>query len=134
MTTIVSIPSRLARATHVSGTLDVARARARVLYREWYRAAPEIVTVYALPLSAVDIRAWLRREFEKNRHITDPKVIDVLTLKGRQEYQETINTWKEYPHVMTMFTKGMYDVPQKPFMQKFLEGRDEEALVPASPP
>ena len=39
-----------------------------------------------------------------------------------QEYQETINTWKEYPHVMTMLTKSRYDVPQKPFLQKFLEG------------
>lgn len=33
-----------------------------------------------------------------------------------------MNTWKEYPHVMTMFSRGMYDVPQKTFLQKFLEG------------
>lgn len=41
------------------------------------------MTIYALPLSAGDIRAWLRREFEKNRHITDSKVLDVLNTKGR---------------------------------------------------
>jgi len=39
------------------------------------------------------------------------------------EYQETINTWKEYPHVLTMLTRDNYNVPQgKTFMQKFLEG------------
>ncbi|EJD39835.1 hypothetical protein AURDEDRAFT_171107 [Auricularia subglabra TFB-10046 SS5] len=130
-----TIPVRMARKTVASGSLVKAQARARSLYREWYRAAPEIVTLYALPLTQTDVRAWLRREFEKNRHVSDPKTLDVLVTKGRQDYMETMNTWKEYPHVMTMLTRGMYDVPQgKSFMTKFLEGRDEEALVPASPP
>ena len=35
---MTTIPTRLARATLVSGSLDIARARSRTLYREWYRA------------------------------------------------------------------------------------------------
>ncbi|KAH7103634.1 hypothetical protein BKA62DRAFT_654728 [Auriculariales sp. MPI-PUGE-AT-0066] len=131
---MTTIPARLARVTVASANLVEARARANTLYRDWYRAAPQIVTLYALPMTSGDVRHWLRRQFERNRHVSDHKVLDVLVSKGRMEYQETINTWKEYPHVLSMLTKDQYNVPQgKTFMQKFLEGRDEEALVPAAP-
>ena len=39
------------------------------------------MTIYALPLSAGDVRHWLRRQFERNRHVTDARVLDVLTAK-----------------------------------------------------
>ncbi|EJD36162.1 hypothetical protein AURDEDRAFT_23137, partial [Auricularia subglabra TFB-10046 SS5] len=63
-------------------SLVKAQTRARGLYRESYRAVPpEIMTQYALLLTQIVVRAWLRREFEKNRHASDPKMLDVLVIK-----------------------------------------------------
>ena len=41
------------------------------------------------------MRGAIRDQFEQHRHIQDLKVIDVLLLKGLQEYQETLNCWKQ---------------------------------------
>lgn len=51
------------------------------------------------------LRAKMRTMFEKNRHVKDVAVLDVLLLKGHQEYQETMNAWKQTPHVMKWFTE-----------------------------
>lgn len=56
--------------------------------------APEIIDMYQIPISVYDLRTKVREQFEKNKHVTDIRVADVLLLKGRQEYQETINYWK----------------------------------------
>jgi len=41
------------------------------------------------------IRLKIRQDFEKNRDITDLPVIDMLLHKNQQEYQETMNCWKQ---------------------------------------
>jgi NADH dehydrogenase (ubiquinone) 1 alpha subcomplex subunit 6 len=41
------------------------------------------------------IRAKKRADFEKHRHIQDLNVIDLLLFKSHQEYQETMNCWKQ---------------------------------------
>lgn len=41
------------------------------------------------------IRAKKRNDFEKHRHIQDLNVIDLLLFKSHQEYQETMNCWKQ---------------------------------------
>lgn len=53
--------------------------------------------------------------------MTDTRVIDVLLLKGRQEYQETLNCWKQLDHIMGILLapRGR---PQRTFLQKFYEG------------
>jgi len=83
--------------------------------------APEIVTLYALDVSPTLIRHTIRQRFEKNRYVTDPRVIDVLQLKSRQEYQETMNCWKQMDHVMGIMLQPR-DTSQKTFLQKFYEG------------
>lgn len=49
------------------------------------------------------LRAKFRTMFERNRHVRDVAVLDVLLLKAHQEYQETMNAWKQAPHVMQWF-------------------------------
>ncbi|KAI0063380.1 NADH-ubiquinone oxidoreductase Complex1 subunit [Artomyces pyxidatus] len=127
---MTTIPARLARTAAVSGGPAQARQRVLQLYRDWYRGAPEICTLYALNIPANEIRSAIRYEFEKNRYVTDPKVIDVLILKGRQEYQETMNCWKQEPHILGILLERR-DRPQRSFLQKFYEGRDEDAVLPA---
>ncbi|KAF8889084.1 hypothetical protein BD779DRAFT_1439538 [Infundibulicybe gibba] len=128
---MTTIPARLAQSTRSSGSTIEARKRAIQMYRDWYRSAPEIVSLYALNVSPAVIRHSIRQRFEKNRYVTDPRAIDVLLLKSRQEYQETMNCWKQTDHIMGILLQSK-DRPQRTFLQKFYEGRDEEAIVPAA--
>ncbi|PFH47439.1 hypothetical protein AMATHDRAFT_198058 [Amanita thiersii Skay4041] len=125
------IPTRLARPSVVSSSMADARTRALKLYRDWYRAAPEIVSLYALNVSSAYVRHAIRERFEKNRYVTDPRAIDVLLLKGRQDYQETLNLWKQRDHVEGILLAPQHR-PHKTFLQKFYEGRDEDSVVPAA--
>ncbi len=60
-----------------------------------YPQAPDIVQLYALNVSPSMIRAKKRADFDKHRGITDLGVIDLLLFKSYQEYQETMNCWKQ---------------------------------------
>lgn len=70
------------------------------------------MTLFAANIPATAIRAKVRQEFEKNKYVDDLEAVDVLLLKGYQEYQETINAWKMDSHLMDMFNKEQ--APPKP--------------------
>jgi NADH dehydrogenase (ubiquinone) 1 alpha subcomplex subunit 6 len=59
--------------------------------------------------------------FEANRNVTDLRAIDVLLLKSRQEYQETLNLWKQTDHIYGILLKPK-ERPSRTFLQKFYEG------------
>ncbi|KDR78318.1 hypothetical protein GALMADRAFT_1367286 [Galerina marginata CBS 339.88] len=145
-----TIPARLATLTKTSSSPAESRKRALKLYRDWYRSAPEICGLYALSVSPAYVRHAIRQRFEKNRNVTDQRAIDVLLLKGRQDYQETMNCWKQTDHVMGILLAPL-DRPQRTFLQKFYEGeftsvsfrlirvhnivnsgKDEAAVIPAA--
>ncbi|EAU87814.1 NADH dehydrogenase 1 alpha subcomplex subunit 6 [Coprinopsis cinerea okayama7 len=131
MTRAFTIPARLARSTGVSSSPAEARRKVLELYRDWYRSAPEICALYALSVSPAYVRHAIRQKFEKNRYLTDPRAIDVLILKSRQDYQETMNCWNQTDHVMGLLL-NTEERPQRTFLQKFYEGRDEDASRPAA--
>ncbi|KAM0747947.1 NADH dehydrogenase, alpha subcomplex, subunit 6 [Meredithblackwellia eburnea MCA 4105] len=122
---MTTIPSRLARVTASSGSWPVAQARSRALYRLWYRAAPEIVQLYAVNFPASAIRAKVRQEYERNRLVDDLETVDVLLLKGFQDYQETVNCWKMESQLMRWFSKE--ELPARPdtFLESFYASRDD---------
>jgi hypothetical protein len=60
-----------------------------------HKQAPEIVALYALNVSPSSIRIKIRQDFERNRNIQDLQIIDMLLHKNQQEYQETMNCWKQ---------------------------------------
>jgi len=128
---MTTIPSRLATLTRTSPSATEARKRALSLYRDWYRSAPEIVALYTLNVPPAYVRHAIRQRFERNRNVTDPRAIDVLLLKGRQDFQETMNVWKQTDHVAGILLQPQ-DRPRRTFLQKFYEGRDEEAVIPAA--
>ncbi|KIP06394.1 hypothetical protein PHLGIDRAFT_107023 [Phlebiopsis gigantea 11061_1 CR5-6] len=127
---MTTIPSRLARATKTIRSPEEARTAVFQLYRDWYRGAPEICALYTLPVSEQYVRQAIRRRFEENRHVTDLQVLNHLLLKGRQEYQETMNFWKQREHVLgrLITPRGR---PARSFLEKFYEGRDEDQVLPA---
>ncbi|KAK0476145.1 NADH dehydrogenase 1 alpha subcomplex subunit 6 [Armillaria novae-zelandiae] len=126
-----TIPARLARPSIRSQSPIEARQRAIQLYRDWCRGAPEIISLYALNVSPAYIRYCIRQRFERHRHVTDPRAIEILLLKSRQEYQETMNCWKLPDQVLGVLLKPQ-ERTKKTFLQKFYEGGDEEALIPAA--
>ncbi|KAJ7756289.1 hypothetical protein B0H16DRAFT_1886039 [Mycena metata] len=127
----VTIPARLAQVTRASKNAADARTRVIQMYRDWYRAAPEVVNQYALDVSPMQLRHAIRMRFEANRNVTDVRAIDVLLLKSRQDFQETLNMWKQPDHIYGILLKPK-ERPSRTFLQKFYEGRDEEAVIPAA--
>lgn len=49
--------------------------------------APEIQTMYNVPLPVSALRTRMRQEFERNRHASNLSVVDVLLFKSHAEYQ-----------------------------------------------
>lgn len=90
-----TIPARLARTVQASTSHAEARTRVIRAYRAWYRSAPEICALYALNVSPSAVRLKIRQDFERNRKIDDLNIINVLLHKNQQEYQETMNCWKQ---------------------------------------
>ncbi|XP_039581444.1 NADH dehydrogenase [ubiquinone] 1 alpha subcomplex subunit 6 isoform X2 [Passer montanus] len=65
-----------------SRDLGEAKRRVRELYRAWYREVPNTVHLYQLDLTVKQGRNKVREMFMKNAHVTDPRVIDMLVIKG----------------------------------------------------
>ncbi|XP_072276234.1 NADH dehydrogenase [ubiquinone] 1 alpha subcomplex subunit 6 [Pyxicephalus adspersus] len=65
----------------LSRDLGEARRRVRELYRAWYREVPNTVHLYQLDISVKQGRDKVREMFQKNAHVTDPRVIDLLVIK-----------------------------------------------------
>ena len=78
------------------------------------------------------MRAVIRHRFEKNRYVSDPKLIDILIHKSRQDYQEAVNFWKQEPHVLGPLLSNR-DRPQRTFLQKFYEGKLSYPLCVVGP-
>lgn len=55
--------------------------------------APEVQTMYNMPMPVSAIRTRMRQEFERNRYANKLSVVDVLLFKSHAEYQVRTNPY-----------------------------------------
>lgn len=67
----------------------------------------------------------MRQEFERHRYVNQMKTVDVLLFNSHQEYQETLNFWKQLSHVLKYFRAEEDPKARLPanFINGFLEVR-----------
>ncbi|EMC97395.1 hypothetical protein BAUCODRAFT_33110 [Baudoinia panamericana UAMH 10762] len=72
------------------------------------------------------IRTKIRQEFERHRYVSQLRTVDVLLFNSHQEYQETLNFWKQLTHVLKYFRSEEDPSSRLPknFIQGFIEGRN----------
>ncbi|KAJ4405499.1 hypothetical protein N0V91_005239 [Didymella pomorum] len=119
-------PTYLAQRTRSSVNWTDAKKRVIHSYRDWMRSAPEIQTMYSLNLPVSTLRTKIRQEFERHRYVNQMKTVDVLLFNSHQEFQETLNYWKQLSHVLKYFRAEEDPKARLPanFINGFLEGRN----------
>ncbi|KAI9687982.1 MAG: hypothetical protein M1820_010361 [Bogoriella megaspora] len=119
-------PTYLAQRTRSSTSWEDAKSRVFRTYRDWLRAAPEIQQMYSLNLPVSAIRTKVRQEFERHRFVAQLSTVDVLIFHSHQEFQETLNYWKQLTHVLKYFRAEEDPKARLPqnFLSGFLEGRN----------
>lgn len=111
--------------TRVSKNPAELRLRVLHLYRQFMRHSPQFVEMYDLAVPVGLVHTVLRQQFERNRFVEDINVRNHLLAKGNMEFQETVNFWKQTPHVAKYFDNyhaTQIEKPAEDFVRKFIKG------------
>lgn len=87
--------------------------------------------MYSLNLPVSTLRTKIRQEFERHRYVNQMKTVDVLLFNSHQEFQETLNYWKQLSHVLKYFRAEEDPKARLPanFINGFLEVGAHTALA-----
>lgn len=118
------------RRNHRSGQHAYAKTEEATYYNtseaDRTRQAPEVQTMYSLNMPVSTLRTKIRQEFERHRYVNQIKTVDVLLFNSHQEFQETLNYWKQLSHVLKYFRTEEDPKARLPanFINGFLEVRN----------
>lgn len=107
----------------LSTSHDEARANVIRLYKACYRQAPKMQLDYRVQKSALQIREKIKELFMRNKAITDIRAIDMMVVRGRAEFHDTLHMHKQSIHFMHYWRQTEEPRPTD-FMGKFLDGHD----------
>ena len=94
-------PGQLTRVTTASSqSLKEASSRALKLYRNVLKATPKVKTVFDVDMPLPEMRRAITWHFRKSAHIQDPRIVDMLVVKGEMDLEETLMQYKQKPHLM----------------------------------
>eukprot|EP00879_Flechtneria_rotunda_P001641 GHRR01001801.1.p1 GENE.GHRR01001801.1~~GHRR01001801.1.p1 ORF type:complete len:147 (+),score=10.58 GHRR01001801.1:192-632(+) len=108
-TTIGFIPSRLAQLSQQAATeaprQGLFGGKTRQFYLEVCRCVPFIHRTMRLEELATvrEIRAIVKEKFKEHKDVTDPRVIDMLIFKGREELETYLTMHKQRHHAITEY-------------------------------
>jgi hypothetical protein len=111
------------RISRMTTDTDGRRTRATLTGMQ----APEIQTMYTLNMPVSMLRTKMRQEFERHRYVNQIKTVDVLLFNSHQEYQETLNFWKQLSHVLKYFRAE--EDPKARLPANFIEGFLEVCFI-----
>ena len=87
------LPAAAAASTSVkpifNWDMNEAKQRLRELHRAWHREVPNTVHLFQLDIFVKQGQDKVREMFMKNAHVIDPRVADLLVIKGKMELEET---------------------------------------------
>ena len=85
----------------------------------------EITEDITLDIPIRTFQARVRFEFERNRNEKNLDIINALIFKGTTELIESINVWKQKPHIMNYFENNSLlsrkNEESKSFLRSFLD-------------
>lgn len=88
-----------ADSTALSASLAEASAKAVAIYRTALRDVPAMRVNFTIIEDKAFLYACIRDLFERHHEVSDPKIVDMLVFKGRQELREIREQWKSRHHV-----------------------------------
>lgn len=91
-----------------SQSLDEARKRVFHFFREACRSIPQIMETYNLHevITPSQLRSVVAAQFRKQAHVTNPKVIDMLIIKGDEELRNCLDHSKQRHHIVGQYVIG----------------------------
>jgi len=110
------------RAATTSVSLAQSQFRTRKLYRHALKVIPWMKDTYALEYDKKDMRDTIRGLFERQAHVKDRDLVDVLVFQGENDLQEALNIWKTRSHVVKFFEPT--EVDKRTILDKLLEGEE----------
>eukprot|EP00898_Chlorokybus_atmophyticus_P004332 jgi/Chlat1/48/ChrspC238589S00927 len=115
--------------TSQSGSVQEASSKARKFFHEIARAMPAIMKAYNLEntIEAHQLLSAVADEFRRFAHVSNPKAIDMLVYKGREELYDTVMHYKQRHHLLTTWVERYKQRTQpktSDFLTRFYQGNN----------
>lgn len=94
------------------------------LYRRVCREIPRVINVFDLDMTEREVRKKVRRLFDKNANVTDPRMVAMLLEKGEMDFQETVEQWKQKSQLHRLLghdERSKIVLPEHQHESKFLQ-------------